>query len=383
MLDLHDHRRELERSLAESFGYDLSKARMEGDITIAPDGKTYVWAKTKTGSTTQYSWHVLNKNKVVRGKGYNGKHGIAALSDMFTDINKACNDTSKMMLKRTPNNNWRLFYDNMDSGLSIAGDTFTVSELEQDNICYQSNNVVDNFERVKDYMEFNSPDDVYFFQIIKRWKDNKDKPGADAWKAQGRINGSYHAGAEYLQYYLVHSYQELKALQPTIIKQCQYNNARAYMSINARNQAQTDAYMAKFKQRINNPNDPRYKNAEAILYGMPKSGDNWKNERFKVLLDIDTTRDAKTTLPNGKSVNIWDETERRLNDAGVKVAMKYETPSGGLHVILNNKNNRNLASFYKGLSDFDGGRNLGKQATVHPSEDTKMVLYSNVETAGY
>lgn len=383
MLETQNHRRELERQMAESFGYDLEKARMEGDITVAPDGKTYVWAKTKSGSTTDYAWHVLNKNQVIKGKGINGKHGVAALNIAFTDINKAYTDTSKMMLKRTPNGNWRLFYDDVDAGTSIAGDVFTSSELEHDNICYQSNRVVDNFERVKDYMEFNNPDDVYFVQIIKRWKDNKDKPGADAWKAAGRANGSYHAGAEYLQYYLVHSYQELKALEPSIIKQCQYNNARAYMSINSRNQAQTDAYMVKYKQHIGNPNDPRYKNAEAILYGMPKTGSAWKNERFKVLLDIDTTRDSKVTLPNGKTVNVWDETEKRLNDAGIKVAMKYETPSGGLHMILNNKNNRNLSGFYKGLEDFDGGRNLGPQATVHPSEDIKMVLYSNVETAGY
>ena len=33
--------------------------------------------------------------------------------------------------------------------------------------------------------------------------------------------------------------------------------------------------------------------------------------------------------------------------------------------------------------DFDGGKDLGKLATVHPSEDIKMVLYSNVDTAGY
>lgn len=86
---------------------------------------------------------------------------------------------------------------------------------------------------------------------------------------------------------------------------------------------------------------------------------------------------------NGKQVNIWDETRRRLNASGIKIAAEYETPSGGLHLILNNKNNRNLPEFYKGLKDFDGGKALGKLATVHPSEDIKMILYSNVDTAGY
>ena len=88
-------------------------------------------------------------------------------------------------------------------------------------------------------------------------------------------------------------------------------------------------------------------------------------------------------MPDGTVVNVWDETKKRLNDLNIKVAAEYETPSGGLHLILNNKNNRNLRPFYSRLKDFDGGRDLDRLATVHPSEDIKMVLYSNVDTEGY
>ena len=97
----------------------------------------------------------------------------------------------------------------------------------------------------------------------------------------------------------------------------------------------------------------------------------------------DAAKSATAKMTNGKTVNVWDETEKRLKDLNIKVAAKYETPSGGLHLILNNKNNRNLRDFYSGLKDFDGGKNLGVNATVHPSEDVKMILYSNVETEGY
>lgn len=275
------------------------------------------------------------------------------------------------------------FYDDVDAGTTIGGDTITESELKEDNVCYQDKRVVDNFELLKGYMEFNNPDDVYFVQIIKRWKDNKDKPDADAWRAAGRKKGSYHSGGEFLNYYLIHSNSELDSLKSEIIKACSYNNARAYISINSRSQNAVNAYMSKFKSRFTDPNDPRVKNAEAILYGQAKSGPAWKNERFKVLLDIDTTRDATAKMPDGKVVNIWDETKKRLKDFNIKVAAEYETPSGGLHLILNNKNNRNCRPFYKGLKDFDGGRDLDRLATVHPSEDIKMVLYSNVDTAGY
>ena len=287
-----------------------------------------------------------------------------------------------MLLKRTPNGNWRLYYNNNDSGSTIDGNAFTQMELKNEDICFQAKRVVDNFDLLGKYMEFKSPDDVYFVQIIKRWKDNKDKPGAEKWRQQGRLKGSYNSGGEFLNYYLIHSPAELDSIKNEVVKICAYNNARAYISINSRSQNMVNNFIGKFRSRFN-ANDPRYKNAEAILYGQAKSGPNWKNERLKVLLDIDTTRESKTKMPNGKKVNVWDEVKKRIEDYGIKVAAEYETPSGGLHLILNNKNNRNLKPFYKTLKDFDGGRDLGRLSTVHPSEDIKMVLYSNVDTEGY
>lgn len=357
----------------------FEKAHNVGDLFFR-DGKTYIYTEYAPG---KYDWHLVKTKKVIRGKGINGKHGLNALKSVYSGLDKTFSDPDKMTLKRTPNGHWRLFYDDADVGTTIGGDTITESELKEDNVCYQDKRVVDNFELLKGYMEFNNPDDVYFVQIIKRWKDNKDKPDADAWRAAGRKKGSYHSGGEFLNYYLIHSNSELDSLKSEIIKACSYNNARAYISINSRSQNAVNAYMSKFKSRFTDPNDPRVKNAEAILYGQAKSGPAWKNERFKVLLDIDTTRNATAKMPDGKIVNIWDETKKRLNDFNIKVAAEYETPSGGLHLILNNKNNRNCRPFYKGLKDFDGGRDLDRLATVHPSEDIKMVLYSNVDTAGY
>ena len=362
---------------------DIEKARMEGDI-VYQRGEQYVWARTKSGSKNQFSWHKVDKKKgVMKGTGYKGLHGKAALESLYKSVGIKTPDQSKIMIKRSPNGHWRMFYDGNDMGLTLNGDMFTEMELINDNVCYQNRRVVDNFQKCMDYMEFNSPDDVYFVQVIKRWKDNKDKPNADQWKAQGKMQGTYHSGAEYMSYYVIHSAQELENVKADIIRECTYNNARAYMSINSRSQKMTEDFVSKkLANTSRSANDPRVKFALPIAYGMAKSGPAWKNERFKVLLDIDTTRDSEVTI-NGKKVNVWDETRKRLNDYGIKVATEYETPSGGLHLILNNKNNRNLKPFYAGLKDFDGGRNLDKLATVHPSEDIKMVLYSNVDTEGY
>jgi len=366
---------------ADEFPELFEKAHNVGDLFFV-NGKTYVYTEYKPG---KFDWHLVKqKPHVIQGKGVNGKHGLACLNEVYGKIDKSYTDPKKMNLKRTPNGHWRLWYDGQDTCSTIDGTTITESELKADDVCYQDRRCVDNFDMIaNNYLEFNSPDDVYFVQVIKRWKDNKDKPDADQWKAEGKKKGSYHSGAEYLQYYLIHSAAELDAIKPEIIKACSYNNARAYISINSRSETESKAYIQKMKQKHSDPNDPRNKNAEPIVYGMAKSGPNWRNTRLRVLLDIDTLRDTKVKTPQGQTVNVWDETKRRLNQYGIKVVAEYETPSGGLHLILNNKNNRNLKPFFRGLRDFDGGRDLDRLATVHPSEDIKMVLYSNVDTSGY
>ena len=368
-----------EISLKSLIDIDIEKAHNVGDI-IDYNGKSYVYTEYSPG---KFDWHVIkNKGDVMKGIGYNGKHGSKALKDIYMTLDKSFNDVSKMFLKRTPKGNWRLFYNDADTGSSINGNVITESELKNEDILYQRRKVVDNFDMVKKYMTFDTPNDVYFVQVIKRWKDNKDKPGADQWKASGKAKGSYHSGAEYLDYYLIHSEKELEDVRKEIIKSANNSNARAYISINSRDEKQSNDYIKKFKARFTDHNDPRYKNAEPIIYGMAKSGEAWKDVRLKVLLDIDTTRETEVNI-NGSKKNVWNEVRDRLQKYNVKIAAEYETPSGGLHLILNNKNNRNLKDFFKGLKDFDGGRDLGKLAMVHPSEDIKMVLYSNVDTEGY
>ena len=389
MYDPIEHKRGIIDNLNKAFGITTSvddlfeKARYVGDV-LYYQGKKLIWTQYAPG---KFDWRVAapkGVKKTIQGTGWNGAHGIDGVKAAFASVDPTFTDTDKMFLRRTPNGNWRLWYDNQDAGLSLASDSFTADELEDDNIGYQSRRLVDNFEMVKQYMTFTNPDDVYFVQIIKRWKDNKDKPGADAWKAQGKAQGTYNSGGEYLNYWLISSPADLDKVRADIMRACAYSNARAYISINPRRKSQVDAYIDQFKARYgNNPNDPRVKHAEAILYGQAKTGAAWRNERFRVLLDIDTPKDTVVKMPNGQSVNVWDETKKRLADQGILTVAEYETPSGGLHLILNNKNNRNLPAFYRSLRDFDGGRDLDRLATVHPSEDIKMVLYSNVDTEGY
>lgn len=219
---------------------------------------------------------------------------------------------------------------------------------------------IDNFQKVANMLQFNANgDDFYFVQIIKRFKDN---PNDD------KNQGNYRSGAWYLQSWRIHSAQELMSLKPQIIQICEANNARAYITVNSRSTKETDDYIKIMKQKLG----PNAQNVEDRIAGAPKYGPNWKGQRIRLFLDIDT--------PDKK---IWDEVHYILNMCGIQIIDEYETPSGGLHIILPNKEERNLYYAKKLFMKFDKWQDKGMLATVHSNVDGKIILYSNVQTKGY
>lgn len=237
----------------------------------------------------------------------------------------------------------------------------------------ESQKLVDNFDKVKTLLEFNSDDDFYFIQIIKRYKDNPD----DKEKYIGKQNGTYHGGAWYLKSWRIHSAKQLEDLKSEIISMCEKNNARAYITLNSRSETETNNYVKLYKQKFSS-NDPRYIHADEIVPGQAKSGKNWQDKRFRLFLDVDCSKD--TTINN---YNIWEEVRDMIKRYKIETLGEYETPSGGLHIILANKNDEYLVDFRKELLKFDKWINKGLNAMVHPNEDGKIILYSNVKTKGY
>lgn len=229
--------------------------------------------------------------------------------------------------------------------------------------------LIDNFDKVSKMLEYNSTDDFYFVQIIKRYKDN---PNDD------KTQGNYHAGGWYLKGYRVRSVDELQSLKPEIIQLCNDNNARAYITINSRSEQETNDFVKIYRQKYN-PSDPRYKNADDIVPGQAKDGPSWKGKRTRLFLDIDVPRDSKG--PDGR--NIWDEVHYMINMVGITPIDEYVTPSGGLHIILPDKGDKRLFYLKRLFNKFDNWKYKGKLATVHANVDGKIILYSNVETKGY
>jgi hypothetical protein len=68
---------------------------------------------------------------------------------------------------------------------------------------------------------------------------------------------------------------------------------------------------------------------------------------------------------------------------GIQPLGEYETPSGGLHIILPDKGDQRLFYLKRLFNKFDNWKYKGKMSTVHSNVDGKIILYSNVQTKGY
>ena len=236
-------------------------------------------------------------------------------------------------------------------------------------ILSEGQTLIDNFDMASKLLDVQTPDDFHFVQIIKRFKDN---PNDDKRK------GNYHGGAWYLGGFRVHNSQELNSLKPQIISICNQNNARAYMTINKRSDKETDSYIKVYRSKLI-PNDARYKYADQIVPGQAKTGDNWKGIRKRLIIDIDVPKDAV----DNRGVNIWNAVHFLIQNFGIQPIGEYVTSSGGLHIILPDKEDQQFLRMKRIFKNFDDGIDKGRLATVHPNEDAKIILYSNVKTKGY
>ena len=64
--------------------------------------------------------------------------------------------------------------------------------LNRGELLLEARNLVDNFNLIGNLINLTDPDKFFFVQIIKRWKDNKDKSSAASWKNSAQQNDSYH-----------------------------------------------------------------------------------------------------------------------------------------------------------------------------------------------
>ena len=83
--------------------------------------------------------------------------------------------------------------------------------------------VIDNFDRIRDHLEFNNKNEFYYVQVIQRKKD------------KGNEHVRVRSGYRKIKSFYIYSKEEFDDLKGRIIELCEANNARAYINPNVRN----------------------------------------------------------------------------------------------------------------------------------------------------
>lgn len=82
--------------------------------------------------------------------------------------------------------------------------------------------IINNFNLIENFIEWNNQNEFYFLQIIQRKKD-------------GNVSDCRNNGYRTIKTYYIYSLEQLERKKDKIIELCQSNNARAYININRRN----------------------------------------------------------------------------------------------------------------------------------------------------
>lgn len=83
--------------------------------------------------------------------------------------------------------------------------------------------MVDNFNQIRDLLDFRSEDDFYFLQILQRKKDHKE----------GKVNGANN-NSMLIKAYYISSLSYFDFIKPEVIELCKLFNARAGINLNRR-----------------------------------------------------------------------------------------------------------------------------------------------------
>lgn len=132
--------------------------------------------------------------------------------------------------------------------------------------------MINNFEQIKNLLEFRSEDDFYFLQILQRKKDHKI----------GKVNGTNN-NSRLVKAYYVKSVEHFEFIEPEIIQLCEVFNARAGFNLNRRSfkKMQLQHLKKVTDQLLNGTHDKVHKAYNTVVGAF-----NTDNDK-KWILDID------------------------------------------------------------------------------------------------
>lgn len=165
--------------------------------------------------------------------------------------------------------------------------------------------IVDNFDTIKEMLSFESSDDFYFMQIIKRRKDNPDM----------------ETGSLTIKSYYISSVEYLERKKEDIISSCNKHNARASINLNKKSFEKT-AYTT-LKLLSNALYNKQYDIVKSI-YDKAASESNSDSKNKTWVIDLD-----KEHVDNIVYYIHFIESSEPIKD---KFFTKINTPNG-IHLI--------------------------------------------------
>lgn len=188
--------------------------------------------------------------------------------------------------------------------------------------------MVDNFELLNNILEFETEDDFYMLQVIKRRKENPDM-------AQGSLP---------IRTIYLHRDRQLLELKDDIVSLCERNNARAYLNPNRKSFRKcTLACLKEFADRIANEDYHKpYKVFDSVAGAAGSKKALW-------VLDLDWKELGPEFVGEGSDVVRRDLVSRiksflsSIQPLGDKVVAEVPTVNG-LHLLSTPFNPNELKS---------------------------------------
>jgi hypothetical protein len=191
--------------------------------------------------------------------------------------------------------------------------------------------MVNNFEQIRELLDFKSDDDFYFLQILQRKKDNKKGT---------KVNGSNN-NSRLVKAYYVKSVEHFDFIVPEVIELCNIFNARAGFNLNKRSFRKMALQHLKkvTDQLINGSYDKAHKAYSSVVGAFSNDTDK------KWVLDIDDVDDVSSLLLN--FINNCEPKSKTLEDSKIIALIPSKS---GFHVITKPFNVMEFKKVYQEIS---------------------------------
>jgi len=181
--------------------------------------------------------------------------------------------------------------------------------------------MINNLDKIKEFIEDESEDVFYFLQIIKRKKENPE------------LGSNNHI----IKTYYVTSIHLLEKIMPEVINLCEFHNARAYINLNKRSFEKCAFQMLKkVTDIILNKDYKSVKNAYNSVCG--EASNSGKDKTW--ILDFDLQDKDNTIFIEDLSLKL-----NELEPIGNKIVAKLPTKNG-YHIITKPFNKNKFNEFY-------------------------------------